>query len=139
MKWLAKLFIGEALGPITDLAKAWINKEITEEEFRVRLNTVIVQAFTNLWATQAQVIMAEINSESWLVRHWRPIVALTSFFSVWYVIVAIPHLVYWGVMERSPSFGDVGLGWLNTLAITCVGGYIGGRSVEKVAAILKGK
>ena len=69
-------------------------------------------------------------------RYWRPVVALTAFFSYWFVIIAYPFLHAWGVLP-AVRFGEAGLQnmfWLTTVA---VGGYIGGRTVEKVTRLLR--
>lgn len=78
----------------------------------------------------ASVIIAEAQGESWLQRNWRPLVALTSFFSYWFVIVAYPFLYVLGLAPRV-SFGEVGLQNLFWLTTICVGGYMTARTVEK--------
>jgi len=132
-------FIDKALGPIKEVALAWVKKEISEQEFDAKVKVALLEAMPELWKAQSDIIRAEIGSEDWLTRNWRPIVALTSFFSLWYVIFAIPHLVQAGAMTSSPGFGEVGLGWFFTLTSICVGGYIGGRTIEKAAQSVFGK
>ena len=124
-------FIDKALGPIKEVAIAFVNKEVSEAEFDAQVRTALLGALPALWEAQSSVIRAEIGSEDWLTRNWRPIVALTSFFSLWYVIFLIPHLVMTGLMTASPGFGEVGLAWFFTLTSVSVGGYIAGRTIEK--------
>jgi len=73
--------------------------------------------------TQASVIEAEVNSESWMARNWRPITMLTFTF-----IVAFNYII-------APMFG------LSLLAMPIhlwdllqigMGGYVFGRTAEKV-------
>ncbi len=139
MEWFFKLLIGEALGPITDVVKSFNEKKISENEMKVQITAVFMGAFGKLWQEQSKVLIAEINSQDWLVRRWRPIVALTSFFSVFYVIMVVPHLVHWGYMSKSPSFGEVGLGWLYAITSVCIGGYMTARSAEKIADKIIGR
>ena len=135
----AGAFIDKALGPVKEIALAWVNKEISEKEFEAQIKVALFGVFNTMLKEQSSIIRAEITSEDWLTRNWRPIVALTSFFSLWYVIFAIPHMVKAGLMTSSPGFGEVGLGWFFTLTSVCVGGYIGGRSIEKAAQSIWGK
>jgi hypothetical protein len=77
------------------------------------------------WAkTQAGVITAEANSQSWMARNWRPLLMLVFTYIIAhnYVIAPIFHIT------SVPIPPDM---W--TLLNVGVGGYIGGRSFEKVA------
>lgn len=132
-------FIDKALGPIKEIAISWINKEISEAEFEAKVKVALLGALPELWKAQSDIIRAEIGSEDWLTRNWRPMVALISFFSLWWVIFAIPHLILAGLMTASPGFGEIGLGWFFTLTSICVGGYIGGRTIEKATKTIFGK
>lgn len=73
-----------------------------------------------------EIIVAEANSESFLTRNWRPITMLMCMFSVmayWFGLTPkdVPHL--------TPEVIDS----MFTLVQIGVGGYIVGRSAEKVA------
>ncbi len=106
--------------------------KVSEEEAAAKMVEALTGATAEIAAHQADVIKAEVNSESWLARNWRPIVALTSFFSYCWVIIGIPHFVEWGVMN-SPKFGEAGLENMFYLTVFCVTGYTGGRTLEKIA------
>lgn len=132
---LTKL-LGLLTGPIVDAVvgiwKSNNQRKMTEAEMTAAVQKAVVGAISSVAGEAAQVIMAETKSEDWLTRNWRPIVALTAFFSYWYVILAVPHLVAWGWLPGL-RFGEVGLQNLFQLAVICVGGYVGGRTLEKVA------
>lgn len=71
----------------------------------------------------AQIVTAEATSESAVTRMWRPISMLA--------MVATALLPYWagvfgvqGIPEPAP--------WIHDLLKIGIGGYIGGRTVEKV-------
>lgn len=73
--------------------------------------------------SQVAVIKAEVQSESWLTRSWRPIVMLTLTSII---------VLYWfglGPEEIPPDL------WL--VIQLGLGGYTVGRSAEKVVAHLK--
>ena len=57
--------------------------------------------------------------------------ALTAFFSYWFVIVGYPFALAWELVPFV-RFGEAGLQNLFWLTTICVGGYIGGRSLEKI-------
>jgi hypothetical protein len=76
---------------------------------------------------QSEVIIAEAKGESWLQRNWRP-----SLMAIFGIIVANNYILApyldamfdWTVVLEIPEqlWGLLKLG---------VGGYIGGRSIEK--------
>lgn len=79
------------------------------------------------------IVRGEVQSESWLQRNWRPILMLTIVLIVANNYLVAPYLrAMFGagsvpVLELPERLWD-----LMTLG---VGGYVGGRTVEKVAAI----
>ena len=79
----------------------------------------------------SSIIKKELSGENWLQRNWRPLVAVTSFFSYWFVIIPYPFLVEYGVLPQV-RFGEKGLENMFWLTVVAVGGYIGARSVEKI-------
>ncbi len=107
-------------------AKAIILK--AEADFRLKMAGLA----TELAAIQAGVITAEINSKHTLAAIWRPILMLSFGFVIIYAVVA-------------PSFGAAPVDltaipekfW--TLLTVGIGGYVGGRTLEKVTpAIVEG-
>lgn len=139
MMWLARLLGGPIVDAVVGVFNKYQDRKMTEAEIRGEVEKAVLGTITEVTKSQADVIMAETRSEDWLTRNWRPIVALTSFFSYWYVIVAYPHLFAWGLMPKL-GFGEAGLENLFYLTTVCVGGYVGGRTVEKVTgAIVSGR
>jgi hypothetical protein len=122
-------------GPIVNAVMGVFNKiqdrKLSEAEARAEVEKAVMGTISEVSKSQADVIIAETKSDSWLARNWRPIVALSSFGSIWFVIFAYPFLLTWGLLPQV-RFGDVGLEWFFTLTTICVGGYVGGRSVEKI-------
>lgn len=125
----------KAGGIVGGLLKDLEQGKVSEEEATAKMTEALTGASAEIAASQADIIKAEINSDSWLARNWRPIVALTAFFSYWWVVFGIPHFVLWGWMG-SPKFGEVGLANMFVLTTVCVGGYVGGRSLEKIAQVI---
>ena len=127
--------LGTVAGPVSDV----IDKAITDKDEANRLKAEIQHRLIDRQdaALQAQmkIILAEATGESWLQRNWRPLLMT--------VIVAIIANNYLLAPYLGAMFG-VGLQlelpehmWnLMTLG---VGGYIAGRSGEKIAGTLNGK
>lgn len=123
-------------GPITGFVETvfgGIDALSTTEEEKLKVKQEIMlaqQAFTlkmaelqsELAEEQASVIKAEINSESWLTRSWRPLTMLG--------FVVLLFLYWFGVQPASLApetlneiFGIVKVG---------IGGYVVSRGAEKV-------
>jgi hypothetical protein len=86
-----------------------------------KLNTEVIKQ-------QSSVIVAEAQSGSWITRSWRPILMCVFGGIIVYDLVIVP-------LAGLPVVGDTKVVpaeiW-NLLKIG-IGGYIGGRSLEKIA------
>lgn len=91
-----------------------------EQDFRVKM----LDADTELAKQQAAVIIAENDNGSWLAQNWRPILMLTFT-----TIIAWNYIV--SPLCRVPSVPIPPDMW--DLLKLGIGGYIAGRSVEKIA------
>ncbi len=137
---LTSIFTGPLVKVVLDVVERAQQAKMNRAALEAELKRAIAAELGRVAATELQarrdVLVAELRGESWLQRNWRPIVALTSFFSYWFVIVVYPFLQVGGWLP-AVRFGEVGLQnmfWLTTVA---VGGYIGGRTLEKLARTIK--
>ena len=73
---------------------------------------------------QASVVIAETKSDSWLAANWRPVTMLSFVFIIMWNFVVVP------LFHQTPVGIPEGMWELLKLGI---GGYIGARSVEKIA------
>ena len=80
-------------------------------------------------ATKANVVMAEIQGDSWLQKSWRPIVML------WLSGLVGAH--WFGFTPENLT--EDAIEGLFTLVQLGLGGYVVGRSAEKVAKEWRGK
>ena len=122
-------FISKVIEPIAGL----VDKLHTSDDERLEAKAVLLQLQTSLMsqtldyekqiaASQRDIIVAETQANSWLTRSWRPITMLT--------LVAIVVISQFTAMEVPPA-----LWFVIKLGL---GGYVGGRSVEKsVASVVK--
>ncbi len=85
-------------------------------------------------SAQKDIIIAEAKGESWLQRNWRPILMLTIVAIIANNYILYPYISLFmpgrAVMLELPD----GL-W--TLMQVGVGGYIGGRTLEKLTPEIK--
>jgi hypothetical protein len=75
---------------------------------------------------QISVIVAEAQSGSWITRTWRPITMLT------FLAMVVSWWLGWTPARATPEQIDE----LFTLIKLGLGGYVGGRSLEKVATTI---
>lgn len=127
-----------ALDPITgaeQLVDDALNKFIPDPAQKAAASaqvlSIIETAKTQLYQSQAQVIVAETNSTSWMTKNWRPSLMFT-FIAILifnYILAPIVHGFGGSLLELTipPNM------W--SLLQLGVSGYIGGRTIEKVATM----
>lgn len=118
-------FITGAIKPITGLIdeltttdeeKMKLNNELTK--LQNEMSSKLLDYEAKLMESQSKIITAEATGESWLQRNWRPLCM------VCFLVLIICH--YLGLL----AFPIADQMW--TLLQIGIGGYIGGRTVEKV-------
>lgn len=123
-------FLSGLVSPVTEL----IDELHTSEEERMAVKARVLEMHmamasktleyeTQLMNAQANVIMAEAKGGSWLQRSWRPITMLT-FLGL--VVADSFGLLAFRLAAEAWTLLQLGLG-----------GYVVGRSVEKVVPSLK--
>jgi len=121
---------------LADIANSIIGKFVTDPTEKLKAQEQVLSAQTELSMramdlqaqltdAQAKVITAEVTSQSWLARNWRPILMLTFTFIVAWNYIIVP-IVGTTAAIIPPDM------W--TLMKIGVGGYIVGRSAEKAIA-----
>ena len=137
--WLMRLLGGGVLDRIADVAmqaaRLAAEKKISEEEARARIAKSAYELLAREAEAARDVIIAEARSESWLTRTWRPLVAISFALVVIFYALILPISVDW--FGAPPvRVGDALLGWVMQAVMLALGGYIGGRSAEKIARII---
>lgn len=119
-----------------------IDSLVTSDEERLILRNKLVEIETNatfklldfqreIVQAQSNIITAEAQGESWLQRNWRPITMLTLLaLVVSYFIGLAPQYLIDNPTQVDNLFGIVKIG---------LGGYVVGRSGEKIAKVWKEK
>lgn len=130
-----KLLAGPIAGKVLDVIAAHGAEKTSREKLRAEIEMAVIGAISDISGHQAQVILAEIDGESWLQRSWRPLVAVTFSCIILFYGLVLPIAVDW--FGAPPvRIGDALLGWIMQAVLICLGGYIGGRTVEKLAKTL---
>jgi len=118
---IAQAALGPVLDVFRDLGGKWINKQISDQQFKTEVQKALLLALTNLWSEQGKVIIAEINSESPLTRLWRPAVAVSFAFVLFWYAFFVPIAVGW--LGAPPlAVGDKLLEWIMTLLTISITG-----------------
>jgi hypothetical protein len=130
------------VGKIIDTVTHTIDKAVTDKDLKNKLQTEIVLTLSQLdyaeiekeIEAKARIITAEAQGHSWLQRNWRPILMLVFVFIIaWnYAIVPIFSCFF---TKLKPAVIPPDMWQLLKLG---VGGYIVGRSGEKIVSMLKG-
>jgi hypothetical protein len=121
--------MGGPLGFITSLVKPvtqLVDKLHTSDDERLEAKAVLLQLESALMSqtldyekrlmeSQASIVVAETQANSWLTRTWRPITMLTF-------VVLVVWSQFTGMVIPDDLWFVIKLG---------LGGYLGGRSVEK--------
>ncbi len=94
-------------------------------ELQTQTATEIMAYERQLLESQSKVIMAEAQGQSWLQRNWRPITMLTFLLLV---VCDAFGLLAFRLADDAWTLLQIGLG-----------GYVVGRSVEKIAPQFKDK
>ena len=126
----------DQLGNIFGAVGGVIDELHTSEEEKLTLKNQFVQLQGNITlgvleyqgalnAAQASIITAETKSQSWLTANWRPLTMVTFVF----LIVA-----RWLGFTAENLTPELELELFSIIKIG-IGGYIGGRSLEKVVKV----
>jgi hypothetical protein len=118
--------LGPILGQVAKSVFPNAEDEIKRLEIQARLQEALIANQAQIEAAATEVIKAEAEGESWLQRNWRP---LTMMVFVTLIVAKWTGYTAPGVSEalelRLLGLIEIGLG-----------GYVIGRSVEKVAPVV---
>lgn len=119
--------IDDAIANVASLIKAGVDRIWPDPTERLKNETeqlkVLVDRELQEFKGRASIIVAEAQGGSWLQRSWRPITMLV------FLGLVVGH--FFGL--EGPNFGAEDSSHLFTLIEIGLGGYVIGRTVEKVA------
>lgn len=118
--------LGPILGQVAKSVFPNAEDEIRRLEIQARMQEALIANQAQIEAAATEVIKAEAEGESWLQRNWRP---LTMMIFVALIVARWTGHTAPGITEalelRLLGLIEIGLG-----------GYVIGRSVEKVAPVI---
>ena len=113
------------IGPLTTLIERLIPDKEKSDQAKAEMMTIMLNAQAKEVEAKSQVIIAEATGESWLQRNWRPITMM--FFLV------LLGFYWFGLAPQYLINNPSVVSNLFTLLEIGIGGYIVGRSGEKIA------
>ena len=125
------------IGPIIGL----ISKFVPDSDKQAELAAQLEKEMTKQMELQASVIKQEAQLGGWAAK-WRPMTMIAFVMMIighWVMYDVVPFIiVVFDIQFWTPQDPGFTTGLLDVVKLG-LGGYIGGRSVEKVARIWKGK
>jgi len=131
------------IAPLAGLISKVLDKTIGDKDLKTKLKAEAInqlvsqdnQEFVTHLKEASAIIQAEVKSDSWMAKNWRPILMLTCVAIVANNYIIFPYLSMFTektVILELPN-------WLFQLMKIGVGGYVVGRSAEKVASVYSKK
>ena len=114
--------IGGILDNLTTTDKEKLDARNQLASMTLSFQAKMADAFTTAMETQSKIIVAEASG-SWLQRNWRPMFAMVLVSIVAFNFLIVPIFS----LQELPLPPDL---W-ETIKL-CLGGYIGGRTLEKI-------
>lgn len=121
-------------GPINKLLDAHIKDAELRKKLQAELELKLTDHLGKSLELEQAIVLAEIRSEHWLSYSWRPILMLVlmGFLLLVGLVLPLADLLAGRTLPFNPRWQVLPPQFWEFLSIG-VGGYIGGRSLEKIA------
>jgi phenylpyruvate tautomerase PptA (4-oxalocrotonate tautomerase family) len=122
-------------GPVSQILDKHIADRQVRDKLAADLQQSLIEHVSKQQEAQASVIIAESKSEHWLTANWRPLLMmlLMGFLLLVGLLIPFADLLAGRPIPYHPRWAELPAGFWDFLGIG-MGGYIGGRSLEKIAA-----
>jgi hypothetical protein len=117
-------FLSALIGPIFSTIDKIIENKDEAEKIKLAIQQEMLVHRSNEFKAAAEIIVAEAKGESWLQRNWRPVLML------WFAGLIGAHWMGF----TAPNISDSVLEHLLDIVKIGIGGYVIGRSTEKIEA-----
>lgn len=133
----AQLALGLVQGPLGKILDAYVSDVELRRKLAAEIEQQTLGYLTRSAELGADVVMAETTSDHWLSRSWRPLLKLMlmGFLLLVGLVLPLADLAAGHRVAFEPRWQSLPEGFWQFLTVGA-GGYIGGRSLEKVAAVL---
>lgn len=115
----------DPLTAVLDVGGKLLDKFFPDADAEMKSN---LQQFMAVFTAQAQIVQAEAQSQNWLASSWRPITMLT------FVVLIVARWFGWA----APNLSEAEYLKLWDIVQLGLGGYVIGRSVEKIVPSVAG-
>lgn len=124
-------------GPLNKVLDAYVSDLELRRKLAAELEQQFMAHLNKATELGASVVLAETQSEHWLTRSWRPLLMLIlmGFLVLAGLILPLADLVAGHPVRFEPRWSLLPAGFWDFLGVG-MGGYIGGRSLEKVAGLV---
>ena len=128
-------------GPLGQVAERYFDNKDDQQAFKNAVELEILKNQKEFQDLSANIVLAEAKSEHWLTASWRPFTMILFALVIAINILIIPYVVIpilWMFSIPVPEFMVIPEQvW--TLITIGLGGYVGGRSGEKMVKMWKEK
>lgn len=114
--------LGKVAGSVADRIFPDPEHELKRIELQQALQAAVLERTSEIERAAAEVVKAEAQGESWLQRTWRPVTMLV------FVSLIVARWLGWS----APNLGEAEVMKLWDIVEIGLGGYVIGRSAEKV-------
>ncbi|HPF35454.1 MAG TPA: 3TM-type holin [Candidatus Krumholzibacteria bacterium] len=114
--------LGKIAGGVADHIFPDPEQELKRIELQQALQAAVLERTSEIERAAAEVVKAEAQGQSWLQRTWRPITMLV------FVALIVARWLGWS----APNLGEAEVLKLWDIVEIGLGGYVIGRSAEKV-------
>ncbi len=115
--------IGNAIDKI-DKSDEKLELQLKYKELLLNMEGACIDYESKLLETKSKIIESETKGEGWLQRNWRPVLMCICMFIIFSNYVLVPFF------SITPAVLDEHI-W--NLMVVGTGGYIAGRSLEKIS------
>jgi len=114
--------LGKVAGSVADRIFPDPEHELKRIELQQALQAAVLERTSEIERAAAEVVKTEAQGQSWLQRTWRPVTMLT------FVALIVARWLGWS----APNLGEAEVLKLWDIVEIGLGGYVIGRSAEKV-------
>ena len=131
--------VGKIIEKILGVVDQTVEDKDEKNRISAAIQTAVLtmdhQEVQTLVQEQASIIKAEATGASWIQRSWRPLLMMLIIFIIFNNFVLFPYLTAFGLKAVALQLPA----WMPELMKIGVGGYVIGRSGEKVVQLWKKK
>jgi hypothetical protein len=121
-------------GPVNKILDLYVKDLELRRKLQAELEGSLITHVGQSLELQQSLVLAEIQSERWLTATWRPLlmVLMMGFLVLVGLVLPLADLAAGKPIPWNPRWSALPDGFWQFLSVG-VGGYIGGRSLEKIA------